>query len=49
MGGLRLDQTQLIECCGRGALEEYRAACTLDPTDTLYKQRYERLLHRVKK
>jgi len=33
----------------RGALEEYRAACTLDPTDTLYKQRYERLLHRVKK
>jgi tetratricopeptide (TPR) repeat protein len=32
-----------------GAMEEYRLAYTLDPTDADYKQRYERLLRHMKK
>jgi hypothetical protein len=31
----------------RGALEEYRAAYTVDPKNSIYKQNYERLLQRV--
>lgn len=31
----------------RSALEEYRAAYTLDPKNSIYKQNYERLLQRV--
>jgi Flp pilus assembly protein TadD len=33
----------------QGALEEFRAASILDPKDVLYKQAYERLLHRMNK
>ena len=33
----------------QGALEEYRAAYMIDPRDTFYKQRYERLLQQMNK
>ena len=31
----------------QGALEEYRAALTLDPNNSIFKQNYERVLQQV--
>ena len=43
--GLGLEQQEDLP----GALEEYHAACTLDPENKSYRENYERLLHQLKK